>query len=398
MERYFNELNTYAMDLWYRQSDDYESFISRYKRHKDKSLVAIDQKLRFTLKSYMKVANTDLIESMLDDVREFAQSTLEMPRSAVDEIFVEDHIKHSETFIKRAREIEPDLNREGIFQALRNVWVMQSMQMYFGLEVNLTDAVFAYSMLYPLTDNLLDDPSISHEEKKAFNKRFAQKIMTGEMIAENERELKVYHMIDLIEGDWPRNQYPKVYESLMGILLGQHDSLYQQDMKSLFDRDLLAITFYKGGTSVLADAYLVKGELSEQEEKFAFVYGVILQLADDLQDIKSDLKQNHYTMMNIQGTFGHLDIIFNKYMNLIDYFMSSLYQQEHPGQIALKQLTHESIQLLIFEAIMKSKSYVSPELYKKVCRGSHFSSRIYKKVERSFNRNLNGILESIDSI
>jgi len=395
MERYFKALNSYAMDLWYEQSNDYNRFDKRYEKHKDKSLVDMDKKLRFALKKYGNDSEINIIEPIMDEVRGFANKTLNMSSSAVEKIFVHDHIKHSEAFIKRAREIEPSLNREGIFQALRNVWVMHSMQMYFGLDVELTDAVFAYSMLYPLTDNLIDDPNISTSDKSEFNLKFSQKIMTGDVAPRNERESKIYHMIDLIEGDWPRNKYQKVYESLMGILLGQDDSLHQQDMKSLFDKDLLSITFYKGGTSVLADAYLVKGRLNETEEKFAYVYGVILQLADDLQDIKSDLKDNHFTMMNIQGTLGHLDIIFNKYMNLIDYFMDNIYAQDHSGQVALKELTYESIQLLIFEALMKSKSYISPKLYKKVCQGSHFSSSTYKKVEKSFNKHLQVILSTL---
>jgi hypothetical protein len=45
---------------------------------------------------------------------------------------------------------------------------------------------------------------------------------------------------------------------------------------------ILPISFFKGGTSVLADAFLVKGNLNIKEMHFAFAYGSFLQLLDDL--------------------------------------------------------------------------------------------------------------------
>jgi hypothetical protein len=395
-KKYFNDINDSLLKIWYSMPNTYDHYKKRYSKEKDKALIRLNRVLKAGLKRVdLNHLEDESVNALVDEIQTFACKTIGMSESAVHDIFQKDYFKYSKEFIKRAREVEPTIDKEGIFQALRNVWVMHSMQMYFGKEVKITDAVFGYSMLYPLTDNYLDDPNITREEKADFNKRFREKIRTGHGEGKTEGERKAFRMIDIIEDDWNRTDYPKVYESLIAILDGQNGSLHQHNMDSLFDQDLLSLTFYKGGSSVLADAYLINGTMTEEEEIFAFMYGVILQLADDLQDTESDLKENHYTIMNVQGTLGHLDTILHKLLNLIDYFMEHHYAQNTELQKSLKELTYDSIQLLIFEALMKSKKFISPEAHKKVWMGSHFSSKAYKRVEKSFNKQLNTIIESL---
>ncbi len=68
------------------------------------------------------------------------------------------YLDAAEKFITTARKENPQLKDEEIFQALRNVWIMNSLQIYWGLPVEMTPSVYAYSMLYPYTDNFLDNP------------------------------------------------------------------------------------------------------------------------------------------------------------------------------------------------------------------------------------------------
>lgn len=392
--KYFKELNEQVMNIWYDMPSTYENFKFRYDRRKDKALVRLNKTISRELRSMTSFdLDAPKTDKLLLEIKDFAINTLEMSSHAVDDVFKEEHFEPSQGFIKRAKELVPDLSRENLFQALRNVWVLHTMQMYLNKPVVLTDAAFAYSMLYPLTDNYLDNPKISKKDKFEFNQRFRHKILTGEGVGRDQDESRVFLMIDIIESDWPRKEYPKVYHALAAILDGQNDSLYQQNMESLFHKDLLSITFYKGGSSVLADAYLVGGDLTETEELFAFLYGVILQMADDIQDIDQDLKEQHYTMMNVQGTLGHLDIILGKLLHLIDNFLEEHYEQSTSQQQSLRELTKESVQLLVFEALMKSKKYVSKDMLKSIKEGSHFSKYTYRKVERSMNKHLNGLIE-----
>ncbi len=235
-------------------------------------------------------------------------------------------------------------------------------------------------MLYPLTDNFSDDKTLSKEYKIEFNKRFRNKIKNGEGVGRTQQEKEIFYMIDLIEKDYPREEFPKVYEALIAIQDGQSMSIKQHGLKGIYNEDILGISIYKGGSSVLADAYLVCGHLNEADELFAFVYGVVLQLADDFQDIKDDLSNKHYTIMNIQTKFGKLDSLIKKYFNFIDYFLNEIFQEDGAQRIALKELITESIQLLRFGAVIKNKRYISRKLYKKIIKGNFFSPRVYTNV------------------
>ena len=60
----------------------------------------------------------------------------------------------------------------------------------------------------------------------------------------------------------------------------------------------------KGGTSVMADACLSHGWLSPQESRFSFEWGVLLQLGDDLQDVRQDLARGSVTLFSRAAAIG----------------------------------------------------------------------------------------------
>jgi hypothetical protein len=68
---------------------------------------------------------------------------------------------------------------------------------------------------------------------------------------------------------------------------------YEKMDQDSYEKDILAMSIEKGGSSVLADAYLINGTLTEKEATFFFGYGVLLQICDDLQDGKKDLQEQH---------------------------------------------------------------------------------------------------------
>jgi hypothetical protein len=80
-------------------------------------------------------------------------------------------------FMQQARRFDASLSSNDIYQAARNVTTMNLLQLGMGLPVKTTPAVFAYSMLYPYSDNYLDDPSISAAGKRAFNERFRLRLL-----------------------------------------------------------------------------------------------------------------------------------------------------------------------------------------------------------------------------
>ena len=72
--------------------------------------------------------------------------------------------------------VNPGLRLDGLWQALRNVGIGNTLQLLLDRPVTLRPGLFAYSMLYPLTDNLLDDPGLDGGSKREFNERFGRRL------------------------------------------------------------------------------------------------------------------------------------------------------------------------------------------------------------------------------
>ncbi len=198
---------------------------------------------------------------------------------------------------RQARRFDPSISPADIFQATRNAWTAGGLQVLLGREMRLTPAIFAYSMLYPYTDNYLDDAAVPSEEKRTFNARIKRRL-SGEMIAPNRAgEATLWRLFEMIEGQYSRAGWPQVYASLLAIHQAQGNSLRQRaSPPSLQGPDILKLSFEKGGASVLADGHLAAGSLSREEAQFVFAWGALLQLVDDLQDLRPDRREGSLTI------------------------------------------------------------------------------------------------------
>ncbi len=241
-----------------------------------------------------------LMEKMENDALTLLELILGVDRSDCMDLIQSTYADATKKFVDEAREFDPDLEAESIFQALRNVWIMHSIQVLHGMEPKHSASIFGYSMLYPLTDNYLDDKSISSREKVEFNTLFRRRL-EGEAITVESRQLKdVFSMIERMESDYPRSEFPDVWNSILLIQSAQENSLRQQrQFTTIESNEITALSFRKGGASVLADGYLVCGGLSPKWIHFLLGYGILLQLADDLQDLYTDAEDEHWTLFSI---------------------------------------------------------------------------------------------------
>jgi hypothetical protein len=198
---------------------------------------------------------------------------------------------------RQARQFDPAVSAADIFQASRNAWTACGLQSLMGRDMRLTPAIFAYSMLYPYTDNYLDDPAISRGAKLAFSNRFRRRLDGDAVAPFNDREATIWRLVELIEEQYARADWPEVYASLLTIHRAQENSVRLLRFgSSPAGVDVLKLSFEKGGASVVADAYLAAGSLSPDEAQFAFGWGVLLQLGDDLQDLQQDLRNGILTI------------------------------------------------------------------------------------------------------
>ncbi|HOG47604.1 MAG TPA: hypothetical protein PLJ35_03550 [Anaerolineae bacterium] len=207
-------------------------------------------------------------------------------------------------FVREARRFDPALTAEDIYQASRNVWTMNAMQLVLGRPVRLTPAILAYSLLYPYTDNYLDDPAITAAEKAAFGERFGRRLAGEALQPRGAIEALIDSLVAMIEGQFPRAAHPEVYAALLAIHRAQAESV------ALLGRgqvDVLALTFAKGGASVVADGYLVAGTLTTAQVDFLYGYGALTQLIDDLEDVEQDRRAGLATVFSSLAGRAPLD-------------------------------------------------------------------------------------------
>jgi hypothetical protein len=261
-------------------------------------------------------------------------------------------------FIREAYDFDPLISEEAVYQASRNVLIMNTFQLHLGKAVKLTPSVFAYSLLYPYTDNYLDATSISSEVKRDFNDRLGQRLLGICLTPRNRHERVVDTLVEMIEQEFHRRQYPLVYESLLAIHRGQQRSLEQQDSSAKYTEPLLLKTSVeKGGASVVADGYLVAGMLTQEDEEFIFNFGVVLQLIDDLQDIEEDLRHRHHTLAGAATELRMLDVFTNRLLAYLDNVLCAPHSEKEKA----RALMERGCRLLILEAIAFNSSYYSEE-------------------------------------
>jgi hypothetical protein len=202
----------------------------------------------------------------------------------------------SKEFVFRAGKFDRSLREEEIQQALRNLWVFNALQVMFKGVLLFQAGAFAYSLLYPYTDNFFDDPKISRPRKQTFGDWISKRLSGDGAGAGAGVARKVHRLINLIEDEYPRSEYPLVYEGLQAI----HDAQLaaMEDLRDISVESIVWRSVQKGGTSVLADALLVSGALNPLEIEFSFRFGVLLQFIDDLQDGKDDGMNRDVTLFS----------------------------------------------------------------------------------------------------
>lgn len=329
---------------------------------------------------YLRKEILQLIKTMESEISNYEESIIDF--------FIDNGYGDiTKEFIDEVKRFDSQMGVYDIFQAIRNVWIMNSVQILYDMEVELTSSIFAYSMLYPYSDNYLDDANISIEEKINFNERFKKWLLGEEIKPLNNMEQHICTLVKSIEKEFPRDIYPKVFESLLAIHQAQEQSLIQQREKTLpFEKDIIGITFEKGGTSVLADGYLVRGVLNIDEAEFMFGYGVFLQIIDDLQDIDEDCGNKHMTMFSQIGDRYYLDRLINKLFNFINEFFNDelVFMSEKARK--LKKVIKDCSNIMIFEAISKNKNRFSKKYIKEIESYSMVRFSYFKKIKRKFQK------------
>ncbi|RPI86308.1 MAG: hypothetical protein EHM41_08920 [Chloroflexi bacterium] len=263
-------------------------------------------------------------------------------------------------FSEQARRFDSEISDEDIYQAARNSTSMNLMQILLRLPVEVTPSVFAYSMLYPYTDNYLDDPAVSKQVKHGFNERFRRRIAGEDVYPDNPREERILQMIDLIEGEYSRERFPQVYDSLLAIQSAQTNSLRLMDRSSSpYEVDVLCTVVMKGGTSALADGFLVAGDLTPEQARFTYDYGAFTQLMDDLEDVHADLQAGIQTLYSQTAGKWPLDRLVNKTLNIGLRVLEELGSFPGKDLDLMKEILHLSFNPILIDSAACAGPYLS---------------------------------------
>jgi len=390
--------------LWWEASSGFPDLGRTYL---EKQQRAIERELfRFVDQASEKIdeypveegAQKGWMEDFVAEVKNFSRRFLALSEIALDTVLEDDYVRSTQMFVEKAKGFDPELAIENVYQALRNAWIMNSLQMYLGLEVKFLDSIFAYSMIYPYMDNYLDDVSLPLEKKLEMIGRLRSWLEGENVSPENKNEEKISRLIKMIEAEYDRENFPGVYQSMLSIFNAQLKSLAQQKGQILpFEIDILDLSFEKGGTSVLADGFLVSGTLSEKEADFCFGFGAYLQLADDIQDFVVDQKNWHGTIFSLTGGRYSLDHLANKLLNFIATCVDAELDEKSKNEKVLKELILSNCTLLILEAIGKNRGCYSREYVQKMekCFPIRFSKlqKLRKKLQKKFLKNSRRIID-----
>lgn len=351
--------------IWESSPDYFPQFSKSYTNEEQLTRECNFTKFQEKIKSLqnrnkMQRFRTDPGQSFFPIFKAFLETVFDFDKDHLSLILSDEFKDVSKDFFYKARAFGQELKPENIYQAMRNVWIMNGVQLMANMPVKITPSVFAYSMIYPYSDNFLDNPDISSEEKELFSERFNRRLHGEYSTPDNYTEKQLDKLVTMFEEEFPRDKYIEVYESLYAIQKGQTDSLKMMGGSGISNGDIQTICFEKGGASVLADGYLVTGKLTKQQEQALFGYGIYLQLLDDIQDVKEDSLAFTQTMFsclpeNDLGTFVNKTI--------------------HFGRIALQEmccfpglqnddfldLMNNSIETMIIESVGLNSEWYEPE-------------------------------------
>ncbi len=328
-------------------------------------------------------------EELAAELRPVFKRLLRLVDLPLEAVYDARFLESTRRFLQAARDFDPGLSIASANQALRNVWIMNSLQFDLGLPVEHTDAVFAYSMVYPYLDNVLDDAGTSETEKLALVVKLKAWLEGEGRGADTPREEKLRDLVKIIERRYARPDFPGVYHSLLAIYNAQVKSLLQQRLEfPPPPGDILDISFEKGGTSVLADGYLVAGRLEPADEDFCFGFGTFLQLADDLQDIAEDARCGHRTLFSPQTGHAPLDGQAVK----LDRYLAAVLERARPGATARRSALCDAIggglSLMFLESVGKHPEYFSRSFVRRSKRSFPLRFSYLRKLRRRLGEQL----------
>ena len=395
----------YYFKCWESSSDHFPEFSRTYSdaeqfrkdKYLEKYIKSIKSLRSDKKKKILLDSKTEL--SILKYTHDFFAQGLDFSDVQLKFMFSDGMVDLTRTFVRQARAFDSSLSFHDIFQACRNAWIMHGLQFVFGIPMVLSPSILAYSLLYPYTDNFIDNPEISDFEKICFSERFRDRLSGKRIGSVNPTENAVFRLIEMIETQYSRVDFPEVFQSLLDIHTAQTNSLRLiRERNSIRESEILKICIAKGGASVLADGFLISGRLTEQQQEFLYGFGAYLQLLDDIQDVDEDFSSGLMTIFSKDFRRLNLDSKLNKTYWFGEQVMKNLDWFEGGQTELFKSLMRKSMDLFVIEAIAQNPETYSMKYVSETEAYSPFHFSFVRKRKKQFMPYNGLLLSAIEGI
>ena len=396
------ELNQHFMAVWWECDTSLPDLGPVYTAHvqtqNEKSLLQFVEQADFVLSNPPRSREeAQTVQARLGTAfGSMAEEALGFTAEQLDSLPSEAFSNISEEFVRMSRDFDPNLSMEDIYQAGRNAWTANGLQWLMGLPVQNTPSVFAYSLLYPYTDNYLDDPSISVATKRAFNERFRLRLAGESLSPANAQERIIFDLVAMIETQYSRLEFPAVFESLLAIHRAQNRSLKLiRRSAAPGEMDVLGLSFDKGGNSVLADGYLISGSLNEVWRECIYGHGIFAQLLDDMEDIEEDSQAGRLTIYSQPAGHWSLDALANRTIHFGRKVLMGL--DCFDVEESVRELIRRGADMLLVDTIGRTDHYYSESYLHELEAHSPFRFSFLKEQRNDFFRRHGSLVKLMET-
>jgi len=146
------------------------------------------------------------------------------------------------------------------------------------------------------------------------------------------------------------------------------------------------------------DGYLINGNLTKDEEIFTYGYGFLLQLCDDLQDVRIDYENKHMTIMSQLAEKYSLDNIVNKLVNLTINVLDDATCFRGENIKELKKLIKDNCILMIIFAVVMNKNYFSKKYVKEISKYLPFTMQYIENMKGNLRKKFEDIKKSYHGV
>lgn len=357
---------------WYSIPDTFPDFLQTFSQEEKSINDKFVEKLRDTIQSLPQNPSIEQKEEMKKKMFMMLEeeNILHIKKHISAELFQEFE-ENIENFVERAKAFDETLSMENIWQAMRNYLIYAMIVNLQGKRQNCRDTILGYSLLYPYTDNYIDERHRTDNDKNSYNNLIRKTLSGEETYPQNDYEEKTRQLLKLVLNHYSDDAgRQKDASSLLLLMLEAQEKsilqIHRFGTKKLTKEEILRISTYKGGLSVFLD-YMFSmdfdvSSVTKEERFFYLCFGLILQLADDLQDIAEDKKKHSRTLFTICHRKKRLGATVNRLL----HFTQTCITGFSPRNPELHTFTLQSCQLMLLSFVAQNKNCFSKSYIKQM--------------------------------